>query len=467
LSRSILLIDDDAEVLALLGRFFEQKGWFVLRAMEAAGAAAIYDRERPDLVLLDVDLPGISGLRLLEVLRVRDADATIVMLTGNADIPTAVEAIRLGAENFLTKPIELTHLEAAAERAWEKVELRRRNHYFAHRQPTLPGLEAIGRSSAMRDVARQVELMAASDRTVLLMGETGTGKGWIAQMLHAMSARSDAPFVEINCAGLSTTFLDSELFGHEKGAFTDAKQRKPGLLEVASPGTVFLDEVGDLSADLQPKLLKVLETKRFRRLGGTHEIEADVRLITATNRDLDAAVRDGTFREDLYYRLAVLPLRLPPLRERSREDIADLALMILADTRRLATRGPSRISAEALDRITRYAWPGNIRELRNVLERVTLLAGDAEEVQPGHLPPEIGAGSATETTDTAQLSLEEVERRHIARVLAHHGGNRSRTARTLGISRATLYEKLTRYGLADIGVRRLQGRGTRPHLETD
>jgi DNA-binding NtrC family response regulator len=439
-------------VLSVLSRFFETKGWQVQRAAEVKGAMDLYDRERPDLVMLDIDLPGLSGLQWLEVLRTRDADATVIMLTGNADIATAVQAMRLGAENFLTKPVELAHLEAAAERAYEKVELRRRNRFFAERQTENSGLAGLGRTPMMRDIARRIELLAASDTTVLLTGETGTGKGWVAHMLHSLSRRAAAPFVEINCAGLSTTFLDSEMFGHEKGAFTDAKEQKRGLFEVAHTGTFFLDEVGDLAQDLQPKLLKVLEGRKFRRLGGTREIEVDVRLIAATNHDLETNVRDGTFREDLYYRLAVLPLRLPPLRERGRDEIADLAIRLLLDLRRKVGRGPSRFTPEALTVLGQYSWPGNIRELRNVLERVLLLSSDAEEVMPAHLPPEMVVSSHMGGNGPeADLSLEEVERRHIARVLAHHTGNRSRAARSLGNSRATHNEKLARYGLDEVG----------------
>jgi DNA-binding NtrC family response regulator len=459
LNRTILLVDDDPEVLSVLCRFFEGKQWLVQRAAEAKGAMMLYERERPDLVLLDIDLPGLSGLQLLEVIRTRDPDATVIMLTGHADIATAVEAMRLGAENFLTKPVELKHLEAASERAYEKVELRRRNRYFAERQAENTGLAALGRSAQMRDIARQVELLAASDTTVLLTGESGTGKGWVAQMLHSQSRRAAAPFVEINCAGLSATFVDSEMFGHEKGAFTDAKEQKRGLLEVANTGSFFLDEVGDLAAELQPKLLKVLESRKFRRLGGTREIEVDVRLIAATNRDLEAATRDGAFREDLFYRLAVLPLRLPPLRERGREEIADLAIRLLLDLRRKGGRGPARFTPDALSLLFQYPWPGNIRELRNVLERVQLMNPEAEEVRAGHLPPEILMATHSDTgAPEADLSLQEVERRHIARVLAHHGGNRSKTARSLGISRATLYEKLTRYGLDLVGAPRASSR---------
>lgn len=451
---TILLVDDDPAVISFLGLFFERKGWQVWRAAEAQGAADLYDREQPDLVLLDLDLPGMSGLKLLEVLRARDPDATVLMLTGHGDVPTAVEAMRLGAENFLTKPVELVHLDAACERAFEKVELRRRNRYFSEqRQADRPSaIDALGSSAMMRAVARQVELLAASDATVLLLGETGTGKGWVAHLIHALSGRGAAPFVDLNCAGLSATFLDSELFGHEKGAFTDARQQKRGLFEVADTGTLFLDEIGDLAPELQPKLLKVLETRRFRRLGGTREIDVDVRLICATNRELEGLAKTGAFREDLYYRLAVLPLRLPPLRERGRQEIGDLALRVLADLRRNLGRGPAALSQGALDFLSRYPWPGNIRELRNVLERVLLLASDADEVEPGHLPPEMVASSAgASTPDDAQLSLEAIERRHIARALAYHGGNRSRTARSLGISRATLYEKIARYGLGEVG----------------
>jgi DNA-binding NtrC family response regulator len=447
-NRTILLVDDEAEVLEVLARFFENKGWLVQRAVDVTGAMAQYERERPDLVLLDIGLPGVSGLQFLEVLRARDADATVIMLTGQTDVRTAVEAMRLGAENFLTKPVELAHLEAASERAFEKADLRRRNRFLNERQGAAVSADTLGRTPLMRDIARQIEILAGTDTTVLLTGETGTGKGWVAQLLHSLSRRAAQPFVEVNCAGLSPTFLDSEIFGHEKGAFTDAKEQRRGLFELADGGSFFLDEVGDLSIELQPKLLKVLEQQKFRRLGGTREIEVDARLIAATNLDLERAVRDGRFREDLFYRLNVLPLRLPPLRERGRDDIADLALRLLIDLRRRIGRGPARFSTEALDTLTRYPWPGNIRELRNVLERVLLLSSGAEEIGPAHLPPEIvGSSASIDGRADDDLSLEDVERRHIVRVLAHQGGNRSRTARSLGISRATLYDKLGRYGL--------------------
>jgi DNA-binding NtrC family response regulator len=459
LNRTILLVDDDPEVLGMLGRFFEGRGWQVQHAEEASAAMTLYERERPDLVLLDIGLPGLSALRFLEVLRARDPDSTVIALTGQADVKTAVQAMKLGAENFLTRPVEMPHLEAASERAYEKAQLRRRNRFLAARNGDGGSAVALGRSPIMRDIARQVELLAATDTTVLLTGEPGTGKGCVARLLHSRSPRAANPFVEVNCAGLASTFLDSEIFGHERGAFTQAGEQKRGLCEVAHTGSIFLDQIGDLAAELQPRLLKLLQSRKFRRMGGTRELEVDVRLIAATNHDLEQDVRAGTFREDLFQYVNVLPLRLPPLRERGRDEVADLAVRVLQDLRRRMGRGPSSMAPEALDVLTHYTWPGNIRELRIVLERVLLLCSSADEILPDHLPPEIiGQAARVASGFEAELSLEEVERRHIARVLAHHAGNRSRAARSLGISRATLYEKLARYGLDEVGRVRVAGR---------
>jgi DNA-binding NtrC family response regulator len=445
-NRSILLVDDDAALRAALTRSFERAGWQVHAAAEAAGAALIYDRERPDLVLLDLHMPGISGMRLLELLRLRDPDATIILLTGTNDLPTAVRAMQLGAENFLTKPIELPHLHAAAERAFEKVALRRRNRYFTERQTGSAAVAELGDSRRMRELAKQVEILAASDAPVLLLGESGTGKGFVARMIHSLSPRSAAPFVDVNCAGVSA-FVEAELFGREQGA---------GGLGVADAGSLFLDEIGDLEADLQLKLLEVLERQRFRRFGAMRDVTINVRFIAASSRDMEAAVQAGRFRKDLYYRLAVVALRLPSLRERGSQEIMDLAMRTLLELRSSRGRGPQRFSHAALGLIAEYEWPGNIRELRNALERVLLLTDGADEVLPAHLPPEVrGERSRLDIRDETELPLQEIERRHIARVLAHVNGNRSRAARVLGISRATLYEKIDRYELTAIG----RGRG--------
>src|SRR5207249_3306808 len=336
-----------------------------------------------------------------------------ILLTGQGDIETAVRAMQLGAEHFLAKPVDLNHLAAATARVCDKIHLARQNALLRARGHDLEGLESLGVSPAIRELGRQVELLSASERsTVLLTGESGTGKGWVARVIHHLSPRAGGPFIEVNCGGLSATFLESELFGHEKGAFTDAKERRQGLFELADRGTIFLDEIGDLAPELQPKLLKVLETKTFRRLGGTRELTVDVRLVAATNRDLMAEVRAGRFREDLYYRLSVT-------------------------------------SAEALDRHLSAPWPGNVREMRNVVERAMILARGAGQIGLEHLPSDLrrSGGSGGGDRRHQPQALAEVERVHIEKTLKFHGGNRTRAALELGISRATLINKIKVYGL--------------------
>ncbi len=445
MSDSILIVDDDADVLRAVGDYFEKLGYEVFR--EASGEAAVesFPRQQPDVVILDLRLPGMDGLQVLEELRRHDA--AVLLLTGHGDIATAVRAMQLGAENFLTKPVDMPLLAAAAARALEKVHLRRHNALLVAQLAPAGGEDVLGVSKPMRDLARQLVLLAESDRTtVLLTGESGSGKGWVARLLHRLSGRREAPFVDVNCAGLSATFLDSELFGHEKGAFTDAKERKQGLFEMADGGSLFLDEIAELAPELQPKVLKALEDKSFRRLGGTREIQVDVRLIAATNHDIGDAVRHGRFREDLYYRLNVIPLHLPPLRERAREDRLALLRRLFAELRTELPEGPAEFSSEALERLLAYPWPGNIREMRNVLERALIVGRGAERLGPEHLPGEVGRRSSAPVAHQA-VSLEEVERRHIEGTLRRHGGNRTRAAEELGISRATLINKIKVYAL--------------------
>ncbi len=453
-ARAVLVIDDDPGVSQVLERVFAWEGWRVLRAQDGPAGLRVYEAERPDLVLLDLAMPGMNGLEVLEVLVPQGA--AVIMLTGQADLESAVEAMQLGAENFLPKPPNLVHLAAAAERAFEKVELRRANRLLADRMAGERGIDSLGTSPRMQELARQVDLLAASDATtVLLLGESGTGKGWVAQMLHARSPRSRGAMVEVNCAGLSANFLDSELFGYERGAFTDAKTAKRGLFEVADRGTLFLDEVGDMPAEIQPKLLKVLESKSFRRLGGTQEIRSDARLVAATNKNLSAETKAGRFREDLFYRLSVFPLVIPPLRERSGDDIIELLERLLRDAGPRHPRSPTRLAPRVLDRFLIHHWPGNVRELRNVLERALVLAAGAEEIRPEHLPAALngqpGAAGLPSRGTRELLPLAEVERRHIEHTLAALEGNRTLTAKTLGISRATLHTKIRDFGLEDVG----------------
>jgi DNA-binding NtrC family response regulator len=442
---TLLLVDDDAAVLRAIGDYFERIGYEVWRDGTGEQAMETFHRVRPDVVLLDVHLPDASGLDVLE--RLRREGAAVILLTGQGDIETAVKAMQLGAENFLTKPVDMTHLSAAIARVAEKTRLSRQNARLRALDHEGEGLASLGVSPAMQEMARQIELLAASERsTVLLQGESGTGKGWVARVIHNHSPRSGGPFIEVNCAGLSATFLDSELFGHEKGAYTDAKERKVGLFELADHGSIFLDEIGELTLELQPKLLKVLETKKFRRLGGTRELSVDVRLIAATNRDLVREVETGRFREDLYYRLNVMPLVLPPVRDRSREDRLDLITRIISDLKTELPGCPSECTTDVLDRLLSAAWPGNVREMRNVLERSMILARGQPAIGIEQLPPDLRQRSSVDRRYHAQ-SLWEVERQHIERTLRHHSGNRTRAALELGISRATLINKIKAYSL--------------------
>ena len=458
---SLLLIDDDADVLRAVGDYFERIGFEVYRETSGERGLDTFARLRPDVVLLDLHLPDLGGLEVLE--RLRGAGAAVILLTGQGDIATAVRAMQLGAEHFLTKPVDMGHLAAATARVLEKVHLSRQYALLRERDHQGEKPESLGVSPGMQELARQIGLLAASERTtVLLTGESGTGKGWVARLVHRLSPRASAAFVEVNCGGLSATFLESELFGHEKGAFTDAKERKLGLFELADGGTIFLDEIGDLAPELQPKLLRVLETKTFRRLGGTRELTVDVRLVAATNRELTSEVQAGRFRQDLFYRLSVMPLRLPAVRERSREDRLALVTRLLADLKPQLPGCPSECAADTLDRLLSAPWPGNVREMRNVIERAMLLARGAPALGPEHLPADLrkpggaggvgggggGAGGSGGERRHLPLTLADVERQHIERALRFHGGNRTRAAQELGISRATLINKIKVYALA-------------------
>ncbi|HKI94936.1 MAG TPA: sigma-54 dependent transcriptional regulator [Gemmatimonadales bacterium] len=442
---TLLLVDDDPDVLRSVGAFLERSGWTVFREDTGEAAITAFQRERPDVVVLDLWLPDLSGLDVLE--RLREWNAAVVLLTGHADVPTAVQAMQLGAENFLTKPVDMPHLVATVTRAAETARLRREVRRLTASDRPGAGAVALGVSPPMRELERQVALLAEAERTtVLITGESGTGKGRVARMLHAGSPRAAAPFVEVNSGGLTATFLANELFGHERGAFTDAKDTKRGLFEIADRGTLFLDEIGELGLELQPKLLGVIETKRFRRLGGTREIGVDVRLLAATNRDLVQLVNDGAFREDLYYRINVTVIHLPPLRERARDDRLALVEQLMAELAGEVPGAPAEVGTEALDRLLSYAWPGNVREMRNALERGMIMARGAPALGLEHLPTEIRRGRGGVRRHKAE-TLKDAERRQIERALKFHGGNRTHAARELGISRVTLLKKIRDYGL--------------------
>ena len=442
---SVLIVDDEPAITATLGTYFERNGGHaVTKAHTGQEGINLFRQLRPDLVLLDVRLPDMTGFDVLD--RIRDENGTVIMITAYGDVPLAVQAMQNGAENFLTKPVELAHLGAAAERAFEKSRLRQMNRFLASRRGNASSARVLlGSSAPMQELANQIEMLASSDRTtVLLIGESGAGKGRVAELIHSRSGRGARPFIEVNCAALTADTLDGELFGHDNGG-----PAKPGLFEVADGGSLFLDEIGDLGPTLQPKLLGVLEGKPFRRVGGTQEIHADVRLIAATSKDLVNEVTAGTFREDLYYRLSVMPVYLPPLRARSREDLIELIAHVLDDLRSTLPDAPPQIGDAALDRMLRYTWPGNIRELRNVLERATIVSRGAETIGPEHLPADVRDATGIGVEHHVPKSLDEVERSHIERTLRVHSGNRTHAARELGISRATLIKKIRAYGLHD------------------
>jgi two-component system response regulator HydG len=430
---SLLVVDDDQTVRETLGDYFDALGYVVRSAATATAGRQAAAEHAPDVVLVDLRLPDASGLTLLEALRADDPELGIIVLTGHADVPTAVRAMQQGALDFLEKPVDLEALAVAVTRAAELVGLRREVSVLRARRGEADPRGDIG-AGAPPSLERLIELAARNDDVpVLIVGETGTGKGFVARRIHERSARATQPFVEVNGASLSATFLESELFGHERGAFTDAKQAKRGLFEVAGRGTLFLDEIGEVVPEVQPKLLKVLEERTFRRLGGTSELRSDARVIAATNQPLAKRVQEGTFRADLYYRLQVLTLSLPPLRER-RDELEALA-------RAFAPPG-SRLGRAALRAIEQYDWPGNVRELKNTLWRAALLAEGAE-IQPRHLSlPEL-AGSPV----PAPVTLAEVERAAILDALTAMGGNRVRAAQRLGIARSTLLEKIKRLGI--------------------
>lgn len=443
---TILLIDDETSITLAFATFFERTGGHtVIRTHTGQEGIDASRRARPDLTLLDVKLPDMTGFEVLD--RIRDDGSVVIMVTGHGDVPMAVEAMQKGAENFLTKPVDLTHLAIVVERAFDVVRLRRLNRYMAERDGT-SSRTLLGGSPAMRELAEQIDLLAAADKTTaLILGENGSGKGRVAELIHRQSSRAAGPYVEVNCAALTATSLDSELFGHERGAGSDMREAKAGLFEVADGGTLFLDEIGDLDSTLQPKLLRVLEGKTFRRLGGTNEIKSDVRLIAATAKDLVNEVTAGNFREDLYYRLSVMPVNLPPLRARSREDLVELIGHVFDELQGALPDSPKTLSDAALDRMLKYGWPGNIRELRNVLERAMIVGRATDKVAVEHLPPEVREASGVGVEAHVARTLEEVERAHIERTLRAHNANRTHAAKELGISRATLIKKIKEYGL--------------------
>jgi DNA-binding NtrC family response regulator len=441
LKKSLLVVDDDRTICFAVQTYFTDKGFDVVTVPTLAEAQIAFRSRRPDVAVVDYALPDGDALQLLERFKAVDPNCPVIVLTGNASVDLAVRAIQEGASHFLTKPVKLAALETVVERALADDSMRRQDMARRSTGAARAADPFAGGSPAIRELQARVRKVLQSESPVLILGETGTGKGVLARWMHEHGPRARAPFVDLNCAGLSREFLDTELFGHEKGAFTGALAAKQGLFEVAHGGTMFLDEIGDVDPQLQPKLLKVLEEKRFRRLGEVSDRTVDVRMVGATHHDLESMSHDGRFRQDLYFRISTIPLRMPPLRER-KEDIPILARQILETmARRHVT-----ISDAAMAALQSYAWPGNVRELRNELERAVLLS-EGDVLEPSDFTLASRASASSSHDADLGLTLEQLERKHIARVLASVDGKVDRAAERLGIPRSSLYQKLKRYAL--------------------
>lgn len=438
----VLVVDDESGVRFGIRDFLEQHGYEIEEAESCADAQNLFRTSRPDIVIADYMLQDGTALDLLPKLREIDSGIPLLVLTAHGSIDLAVRAIKEGAEQFLTKPLELPTLLVILQRLLQK----QRNHHKQLASKSRQVRQAIdpfiGTSPAIRALADQARKILSTESPVLILGETGTGKGVLARWLHENSPRAEEPFVDLNCAGLTRELLETELFGHEKGAFTSATASKQGLFEVAHRGTIFLDEVGDVDLQIQPKLLKVLEEKRFRRLGDVRDRQVDVRLIAATHQDIGQLVREKRFRDDLYFRISTIPLSFPSLRERI-EDIPTLAQYLLDKVSADLGRGELRLDQGCILALQAYSWPGNIRELRNVIERAVLLS-DQKSITLNDLHFDGHAQVGAPFLDS-RLTLLELEKQHIERVLQEEQGRVEKAAKRLGIPRSSLYQKIKKH----------------------
>ena len=443
---TILVVDDDPDIREILKDRLESMRYRVLEAGDGAEGLEIIEKQSPRLVFLDIEMPGMDGLKVLEEIRRRELEATVVMITAYATIERAVRAMRDGAYDFIPKPFEPEHIALTVKKALERERLKREVTVLSEQVSDRYRL-VTAKSGKMLQAIDTAKKAAASRTTVLLLGESGTGKEIFARAVHNWGAEKDAPFVAINCVGLAKELLESELFGHEKGAFTGAHELKKGKMELAHGGTVFLDEIGDISPELQTKFLRFLQEREFERVGGTKPIHVDVRIVAATNRDLEAAVRDGRFREDLYYRLNVIPIVLPPLRER-KEDIAELACFFMKRFAAEAKKNFTEITREAEERLAAYHWPGNVRELANVVERAVVL-GPGPRLGAADLPPRIVAAEAPSRSEAISYrdDVTAYRRQLILRALNQTKGNRTAAAKALGLEKNYLSRLIKTLGI--------------------
>jgi DNA-binding NtrC family response regulator len=444
----VLVVDDEAAMRTVLEMRLQGWGYEVLAAADGAEAQKLAEAHSPHLVLTDVVMPGLSGLELLRTLQQGDPGRPVILITAQGAIDMAVEAMKQGAVDFLTKPLDYDKLKSVLDAAQKDVELRRQSRRLALQleKPQRFGT-FVGNSRQMREVYQVLESLAVSDAAAIITGESGAGKELAARAIHERSARARGPFVAINAAAIPETLMESEIFGHEKGAFTGAVGMRQGCFEMSNHGTLFLDEIAEMPLALQPKLLRVLEDGRVRRLGGAHEIALDVRLIAATNRDPQDAVRKGVLREDLFYRLNVFHVVLPPLRER-KEDLPSLVQHFIGELNARHHASVVAVRPEALERLRSYHWPGNVRELRNVLERAVILA-KGEWIEISHLPPYLrdASGDSDSRVVSESNTVADVERELILKTLQQTGNNKAEAARRLGLDVKTIRNKLKTYGI--------------------
>ena len=442
----ILIVDDEESTRELFAELLQRWGYDVDQTADGHGALKLAAETHPDVIISDLVMPKLDGLALVRALREEQPDTPVVIITGKGTIDAAVEAVREGVFDFVEKPLDPARLKVILQRALEKKETLHEMQVLRRRLGQVDsGVGLVGSSPPMRRAMELVEKVAPSKASVVITGQSGTGKEMVARAIHQLSPRRDRPFIAINCSAIPSTLIESEMFGHERGAFTGADQRRLGAWELADGGTLFLDEVGEIPIELQAKFLRVLEEERLRRLGGKSEIAVDVRVISATNRDLKEEIRTGRFREDLYFRLNVFHVNLAPLKER-REDIPVLVQHFIDRFSRDAGKKLHGVSPQAMKLLADYAWPGNIRELRNTLERAVILCGSAA-IDIEHLPAEmaVGGGESAYLKLPYGLPLREIEKEYILATLGRLQNNKARTAQALGISEKTLYNKLYRY----------------------
>ncbi|MBN2364619.1 MAG: sigma-54-dependent Fis family transcriptional regulator [Calditrichaeota bacterium] len=439
----ILIVDDELSVRTSLSEWFLEDGFRVETAESGEDALQKMHGGPYDLILLDIKMPGMDGITLQKRIKEIDSDVVIIIMTAYASVETAVEALKLGAFDYVTKPFDPDDLTRLVRNALKQKDLADENIQLKEKISELSGAdEIIGESDGMKRVFELVDTVAETDSTVLIRGESGTGKELVARAIHSRSKRRYFPIVAVNCGAITETLLESELFGHEKGAFTGAQYRRKGKIELANGGTLFLDEVGDITAKMQVDLLRVIENKRFTRVGGNEEIQVDFRLICATNKNLEKLVEEEKFREDLYYRINVFSIFIPPLRER-KSDIMPLTNYFVKKYARSMGKPEKKISPTAQEMLLGYSWPGNVRELENAVERA-MVVGKKSEITEADLPLHLnGDGHASENL----IKLDDLEKEHIKKILEEAGGNVTRAAALLGIDRVTLYNKIKKYGL--------------------